>query len=151
MTTAHDDHRRIARSLSQLRRAIIREFAFDIVRVFGGDDVSLPQLATMLLLDDAGAETIKGVAEALGRYSATSRLLDDVVKPGLIVHADERDSPVERVAITARVRQFIAAIEQRRAGVQLAAKRLLTPKERGRHQRYGACGRGQQRKGAATR
>lgn len=132
MTMADDDRRRIARSLSQLRRNVIRDFAFRIVRAFGDDDISLPQLATMLLLDEVGAQTIKGVAELLGRsLSATSRLLDHLVMRGLVDRReDEHDRRVKRVAITARGRQFIGAIEQQRAGIQIAAMDLLTPEER---------------------
>jgi DNA-binding MarR family transcriptional regulator len=111
MTVADDDRRRIASSLSQLRRNVIRDFAFRIVRAFGDDDISLPQLATMLLLDEVGAQTIKGVAELLGRsLSATSRLLDHLVVRGLVDRReDEHDRRVKRVAITARGRQFIGA------------------------------------------
>ena len=126
------DHLRIARSLSQLRRNIIRDFAFRLVRAFGDDDYSMPQLATLLLLDETGAQTIKGVAELLGRsLSATSRLLDHLVVRGMVDRReDERDRRVKRVAITARGRQLIEAVEQQRADIQIAAMDYLTPEER---------------------
>jgi DNA-binding MarR family transcriptional regulator len=75
------------------------------VRGFGDDDASLPQLATLLLYE-VDAQTIKDIAEPLGRpLSAPSRLLDHLVMPNLVDRrADERDRCVKRVAIIARGR-----------------------------------------------
>lgn len=122
----------IAWSISQLRRNIIREFAFQVVQTFGDYDYSFPQMATLLFLDEEGEQTIKGTAELLGRsLSATSRLLDQLVVRGMISrHEDERDRRVKRVAITAQGRGLVEAIEQRRADAQLAVMEYLSPEER---------------------
>lgn len=122
----------IAWSISQLRRNIIREFAFQVVQTFGDFDYSFPQMATLLLLDEEGEQTIKGVAALLGRsLSATSRLLDQLVVRGLITRReDEHDRRVKRVAITAQGRRFIETIERQRANAQLAVMDYLSPEER---------------------
>jgi DNA-binding MarR family transcriptional regulator len=122
----------IAWSISQLRRNIIREFAFSVVQTFEDFDYSFPQMATLFLLDEEGEQTIKGVAELLGRsLSATSRLLDHLVVRGMIIRReDERDRRVKRVAITAQGRSFIETIEQQRADAQIAVMEYLSPEER---------------------
>src|SRR5436309_4094996 len=83
----------LAQSMSQFRRSIIREFVAGIVRAFGNFDFSLPQMATLLLLDEEGELTVKQVAEDLGRSaSATSRLLDQLVERGMVSRReDERE------------------------------------------------------------
>jgi DNA-binding MarR family transcriptional regulator len=130
--TIKNENELIAWSISQLRRNIIREFAFRVVQTFGDFDYSFPQMATLLLLDEEGEQTIKGVAELLGRsFSATSRLLDQLVVRGLINRReDERDRRVKRVSITAQGRSFIETIEQRRADAQIAVMEYLSPEER---------------------
>ena len=111
----------LAQSMSQFRRTIIREFVAGIVRAFGNFDFSLPQMATLLLLDEEGELTIKQVAEDLGRsVSATSRLLDQLVERGMVSRrGDERDRRVTRVAITERGRTLITAMERERAEAQM--------------------------------
>ena len=130
--TIKNENELIAWSISQLRRNIIREFAFWVVQTFGDFDYSFPQMATLLLLDEEGEQTIKGVAELLGRsFSATSRLLDQLVVRGMINRReDERDRRVKRVAITARGHNFVETIEQRRADAQIAVMEYLAPEER---------------------
>ncbi len=130
--TIKNEHELITWSISQLRRNIIREFAFRVVQTFGDFDYSFPQMATLLLLDEEGEQTIKGVAELLGRsFSATSRLLDQLVVRGMISRReDERDRRVKRVAITVQGRSFIEIIEQQRADAQIAVMEYLSPEER---------------------
>jgi len=130
--TIKNEHELIAWSISQLRRNIIREFAFRVVQTFGDFDYSFPQMATLLLLDEEGEQTIKRVAELLGRSpSATSRLLDQLVVRSMINrHEDERDRRVKRVAITAQGRSFIETIEQQRADAQIAVMEYLSLEER---------------------
>src|SRR5436190_23064844 len=97
-----NDREMLARSISQFRRAIVREFVFNILRTFVDFDYSLPQLATLLLLDEERELTIKQVTEILARsISATSRLLDQSVERGMVSRReDERDSRSKRIAIT---------------------------------------------------
>jgi len=122
----------LAQSMSQFRRTIIREFVAGIVRAFGNFDFSLPQMATLLLLDEEGELTIKQVAEDLGRsVSATSRLLDQLVERGMVSRReDERDRRVKRVAITERGRTLIAALERERAEAQMVVMEYLSAEER---------------------
>ncbi len=121
----------LARSLSQFRRALLRDGMLDAVRALGDFDFSLPQLAALLLLEEQGEPTIKQMSEALGRsVSATGRLLDQLVRRGLVSRReDDRDRRVKRVAITEQGRAFVASMERHRAGAQLAVMRQLTPGE----------------------
>jgi DNA-binding MarR family transcriptional regulator len=98
------DREMLARSIGQFRRAIVREFVFNILRTFVEFDYSLPQLATLLLLDEEGELTIKQVTEILGRsVSATSRLLDQLVERGMVSRReDEHDRRSKRIAITVK-------------------------------------------------
>src|SRR6266699_2533743 len=127
-----NDREMLARSISQFRRAIVRGFVFNILRTFVNFDFSLPQLATLLLLDEEGELTIKQVTEILGRsVSATSRLLDQLVERGMVSRReDERDRRAKRVAITESGRRLIATLEQRRADVQIVVMEYLSAEER---------------------
>ena len=126
-----NDHRVIARSLSEFRRITFREFIYSIMRTFEDFDYSLPQVASLLLLDEEGEKAIKQIAEWLGRsVSTTSRLLDHMVVRGMITRReDERDRRVKRVAITAQGRALIATVQQQRADVQIASMEYLSPEE----------------------
>src|SRR5207245_6502392 len=99
---------------------------------FGDFDYSMPQLATLLLLDEENELTIKQVAEALARsVSATSRLLDQLVMRGMISRReDERDRRAKLVAITEQGSVLIATIEQRRAHAQISVMEYLSAEER---------------------
>ena len=54
-----DDRETIAQNIRQFRRATLRDFIFNILHAFGDFDFSLPQLATLMLLDEEGGLTIK--------------------------------------------------------------------------------------------
>jgi DNA-binding MarR family transcriptional regulator len=127
-----NDRVTLAQNMGQFRRAILREFVFNILRTFGDFDFSLPQLATLLLLDEeSGEPTIKQIAELLGRsLSTTSRLLDQLVERGLVNRReDERDRRAKRLTITQRGRTLIASLERQRAEAQLAVMEYLSPEE----------------------
>jgi DNA-binding MarR family transcriptional regulator len=126
-----NDHQMLARSLSQFRRAIVREFVFNILRTFVDFDYSLPQLATLLLLDEEGELTIKQVSEILGRsVSATSRLLDQLVERGMVSRReDQHDRRTKRIAITEQGSRLIATLEQRRADAQIAVMEYFSSAE----------------------
>ena len=124
-------HGVMTRSLNEFRRLNFREFIYSIMYTFEDFDYSLPQVASLLLLDEEGEKTIKQVAEWLGRsVSTTSRLLDHLVVRGMITRReDERDRRMKRVAITAKGRALIATVEQQRADVQIASLEYLSPEE----------------------
>ena len=130
-TTNTDEREMLAHSISQFRRAIVREFVFNILRTFVDFDYTLPQLATLLLLDEEGELSIKQVTEILGRsVSATSRLLDQLVERGMVSRReDEHDRRSKRVAITEKGRKLIATLEQRRADAQLAVMEFHSAEE----------------------
>ncbi len=126
-----NDRETLAHNINQFRRAIVREFVFNILRTFADFDYSLPQLATLLLLDEEGELTIKQVSEILGRsISATSRLLDQLVERGMVSRReDQHDRRAKRIAITEQGNKLIATLEQRRADVQIAAMKYFSAEE----------------------
>ena len=126
-----NDRETLAHNINQFRRAIVREFVFNILRTFADFDYSLPQLATLLLLDEEGELTIKQVSEILGRsVSATSRLLDQLVERGMVSRReDQHDRRAKRIAITEQGNKLIATLEQRRADVQIAAMKYFSAEE----------------------
>ena len=126
-----NDRETLANNINQFRRAIVREFVFNILRTFVDFDYSLPQLATLLLLDEERELTIKQVSEILGRsVSATSRLLDQLVERGMVSRReDQYGRRVKRIAITEQGSKLIATLEQRRADVQIAAMKYYSAEE----------------------
>ncbi len=125
------DREMLACSISQFRRTIVREFVFNILHMFVDFDFSLPQLATLLMLDEEGELTIKQVTEILGRsVSATSRLLDQLVERGMLSRReDEHDRRSKRIAITEKGRMLIATLEQRHADAQIAVMEYYSVEE----------------------
>src|SRR2546428_6711886 len=100
ITNEDNNNELLAWSIRQFRRTILSDFIYGMVQAFEDFDYSLPQMATLLFLDEQGELTIKQVAEALGRsVSATSRLLDQLVTRGMIHRReDERDRRGQIVA-----------------------------------------------------
>src|SRR5690348_1470811 len=131
MQTINTNDNKLARNMGQFRRAIVREFVFNILSTFVEFDYSLPQLATLLLLDVEGELTIKQLTEFLGRsISATSRLLDQLVERGMVSRReDEHDRRSKRIAITEQGRKLIATLEQRRADAQIAVMEYYSAEE----------------------
>src|SRR5437588_10765581 len=127
----NDDRETIAQNFRRFRRTTLRDFIFNILHTFGDFDFSLPQLATLMLLDEEGGLTIKQIAELLGRsMSVASRLIDQLVERGLVSRReDEQDRRMKRVAITEQGRTFIATLERRRAEVQLVVMEHLSVEE----------------------
>lgn len=126
-----NDREKLARNIGQFRRAIVREFVFNILHTFIEFDYSLPQLATLLLLEEEGDLSIKQVTEILGRsVSATSRLLDQLVERGMVSRReDEHDRRSKRIAITEKGKMLIATLEQRRADAQIAVMEYYSAEE----------------------
>ncbi len=101
------------------------------VHTFSDFDFSLPQMAALFALDEAGELTVKQVAELLGRsVSATSRLLDQLVERGLVGRReDEHDRRAKRITITEGGRALIAQLERTRAETQWAVVEHLSAEE----------------------
>lgn len=122
----------LARYLGEMRRAMIREGLLAAVTTLGEADVSMPQIATLVLLDDLGDLTPSALAAKLGRSpSATSRLLDGLVQKGWVTRTeDPADRRRKRVALAPDGRAFIQAFEATRAGAQAAIMADLSDDER---------------------
>src|SRR4051794_4519058 len=88
------------RSLTALRRAVLRDGFLDAVRAMADHEISVAQLATLTLLDAEGSATVGALAADLGRsLSATSRLIDQLVQRGIVSRQeDDRDRRVKRIA-----------------------------------------------------
>ncbi|GHH67362.1 hypothetical protein GCM10017673_14240 [Streptosporangium violaceochromogenes] len=123
---------RLAGDIADLRRALIPGLILQLPRRFEGDGPSMPQIATLYVLDHPAAPTLRELAERLGRsVSATSRLVDQLVRRGL---ADRREDPgdrrVRRIALTGSGTNFLRGLERARAEAQLQVMAHLTPEER---------------------
>jgi DNA-binding MarR family transcriptional regulator len=122
----------LAQNLISFRRVMWKEAMLSVIASSSDFDISAIQFATLFLLAGEGELTIKRVAELLGRsLSATSRMLDQLVTRGLISrYEDERDRRTKRVSLSENGREFVRALEQKRAEAQIAVMAHLTPDER---------------------
>lgn len=127
-----DEQERFNRSLRRFRRATISGSLFTLLNSFDLAEFSLPQIFTLILLDDQGERPIKEIAAQIGRsVSTTSRLLDQLVERELISRREDAvDRRTKRVAITPSGRALIANIEQQRAAAQTMVLDQLSPNER---------------------
>ena len=109
----------------------MRDFLFNVLNSFGDFDFTLPQMATLLLLEEEGELTVKRVAELLRRsVSATSRLLEQLVERGLVDrYEDENDRRAKRLKITTAGRGLIDQIEHKRSERQWTLIEQLSPQE----------------------
>jgi DNA-binding MarR family transcriptional regulator len=123
---------RLYRSLTTLRHAVLRDGFLDAIRAMDDHDLSVAQMATLMLLEAEGSSTVGDLANDLGRsLSATSRLLDQMVRRDLIGRQeDAQDRRVKRVALTEHGRELIARVQRRRAEAQLSVMAALTDAER---------------------
>lgn len=130
-TIINGDRQLFINSMSNFRRGTMRDFLFNVLNSFGDFDFTLPQIATLLLLDEEGELTVKQVAELLRRsVSATSRLLEQLVEQGLVDrYEDEKDRRAKRLRITAAGRGLIDQIEHKRSERQWAVIEQLLPQE----------------------
>jgi DNA-binding MarR family transcriptional regulator len=123
---------RLTRSLTLFRHGILRDGFLDAIRAMDDHDLSVAQMATLMLLDAEGSCTVSDLASDLGRsLSATSRLLDQLVRRGLVTRAeDPHDRRVKRVALAERGRALIGRVQRRRAEAQLSVMAALSDAER---------------------
>jgi DNA-binding MarR family transcriptional regulator len=127
-----DESERLSRSLSVLRHAVLRDGFLDAIRAMDDHDLSVAQMATLILLDAEGSSTVGDLANDLGRsLSATSRLLDQMVRRGLVSRQeDQLDRRVKRVALAEHGQELIARVQRRRAEAQLSVMAALSDAER---------------------
>ncbi|SNS67079.1 DNA-binding transcriptional regulator, MarR family [Streptosporangium subroseum] len=123
---------RLADDIGDFRRALIPGFLLHLLRGFEGDEPSVIQIATLYVLDHPSAPTLRELAERIDRsVSATSRLVDQLVRRGLVDrHEDPDDRRARRIALTKRGTGFLREFERARADAQLEVMAHLTAEER---------------------
>lgn len=127
-----DDVRALGRSMLAVRQVMAREVMLSAVQALGQSDLTLVQFGCLMVLSDGAVRTVGAVSEALGRsMSATSRLLDQLVRRELIERAeDPNDRRSRRVTISAAGRRFMVNIMRRRARAELRLLEHLDEAER---------------------
>jgi DNA-binding MarR family transcriptional regulator len=120
------------RSLVQLRHAVLRDGFLQAVRAMDEFELSVAQMATLMLLDAEGGGTVGGLAADLGRsLSATSRLIDQLVRRELVSrHEDDRDRRVKRITLTPRGSELIGLVQRQRSEAQRVVMEALSASER---------------------
>ncbi len=113
-------------------RALWRELVIGFAGQLGELHLGFTQLAALYVLADAGTMTIGDVAEAIGRSpSATSRLMDGLVRRRLVERQTEPDDKRQRtVRLTQRGKAILRVVDRARADQFLIAVRALPRPER---------------------
>ena len=123
---------RLTQSLTILRHALLRDGFLDAIRAMDDHDLSVAQMATLMLLDAEGSSTVSDLAGDLGRsLSATSRLLDQMVRRALVTRQEDPDDRrVKRVALTESGKALVERVQRQRAEAQLSVMAALSEDER---------------------
>jgi DNA-binding MarR family transcriptional regulator len=113
-------------------RALWRELVVGFASQLGELNLGFTQLAALYVLAEGATTTIADLAEAIGRSpSATSRLVDGLVKRRLVERRREEDDGRQRsVWLTARGRAILRMVDRARAEQFLTAVRPLPRGER---------------------
>jgi DNA-binding MarR family transcriptional regulator len=126
------DAKTLGRSMLAVRQVMAREVMLSAVQALGQSDLTLLQFGCLMVLSDGAVRTVGEVSAALGRsMSATSRLLDQLVRRALISRAeDPQDRRSRHVTISAAGRRFLLSMMRRRAQAELRLLGHLTAEER---------------------
>lgn len=113
-------------------RALWRELVVGFASQLGELNLGFTQLAALYVLAEGATTTIADLAEAIGRSpSATSRLVDGLVKRRLVERRQEEDDRRQRsVWLTARGRAVLRMVDRARAEQFLSAVRPMPRGER---------------------
>ena len=113
-------------------KALWRELVVGFAAQLGELRLGFTQLAALYAVADGGTTTIADLADALNRSpSATSRLVDGLVKRRLMERREEADDRRMRsVWLTERGRALVAVVDRSRANQFLAVVRPLPSPER---------------------
>ena len=113
-------------------RALWRELVIGFAGQLGELRLGFTQLAALYVLADAGTMTVGDVAEAIGRSpSATSRLVDGLVRRRLVERQTEPEDRRQRtVVLTQRGQALLRVVDRARADQFLTAVRALPTPER---------------------
>src|SRR5262245_20210842 len=97
-----------------------------------GDDVTLPQYRTLVVLASRGPQSLAGLADALAVTSATAtRMCDRLVRKGLVRRRAERDDRRHlRIALTPVGRGLVDAVSERRRDEIAAVVEQIPASER---------------------
>jgi DNA-binding MarR family transcriptional regulator len=133
--TAARDRVQNPRELSDrvaMGRALWRELVIGFAAQLGELRLGFTQLAALYVLADAGTTTIADLADTLGRSpSATSRLVDGLVRRGFLERRSEAEDRRQRtVWLTQAGQALLAVVDRARADQFLAVVRPLPPSER---------------------
>ncbi len=113
-------------------RALWRELVVGFASQLGEMNLGFTQLAALYVLAEGATTTIADLADAIGRSpSATSRLVDGLVKRRLVERRREEDDRRQRsVWLTPRGRAVLRMVDRSRAEQFLAAVRPMPRGER---------------------
>ena len=113
-------------------RALWRELVVGFASQLGELRLGFTQLAALYVLADGSTITIGELAEALGRSpSATSRLVDGLVKRRLVERREEPEDRRQRsVALTQRGQALLRSVDRARADQFLTTVRPMPTPER---------------------
>jgi len=113
-------------------RALWRELVVGFASQLGEMNLGFTQLAALYVLAEGSTTTITDLADSIGRSpSATSRLVDGLVKRRLVERRREEDDRRQRsVWLTARGRAVLRMVDRARAEQFLSAVRPLPRGER---------------------
>lgn len=113
-------------------RALWRELVIGFAGQLGDLRLGFTQLAALYVLADGGTTTIADLADALHRSpSATSRLVDGLVRRGFLERRSETEDRRQRTLwLTGAGQALLATVDRARADQFLAVVRPLPPAER---------------------
>lgn len=113
-------------------RALWRELVIGFASQLGELRLGFTQLAALYVLADTGTMTISDLADTLGRSpSATSRLVDGLVRRRLVERrTEEDDRRLRAVVLTQRGQAILRVVDRGRADQFLSAVRPLPRAER---------------------
>lgn len=113
-------------------RSLWRELVIGFAGQLGELNIGFTQLAALYVLAEGATTTIADLAEAIGRSpSATSRLVDGLVKRRLVERRVEEDDARQRsVWLTARGQAVLRIVDRARAEQFLALVRPMPRSER---------------------
>lgn len=115
--------------LGELLRLVNRRSAGETLAIMNESGLTLPQLVTLHILEQAGVRTISAIASAL-RLSpaATSHLIDRLVTGGLVGRIeDPQDRRQKRVTITSAGRRLVDRVQRERTREMTEAVAGLSP------------------------
>ena len=114
-------------SIERFTKLMFTRIVTGLATVLAEEEFTIAQIAALHLLDQSPEMRVLALAEVLGRSpSATSRLVDSLVKRGLVTrveHAEDRRAKL--LSLTAAGTRLVERISQDRAKVILGSARSL--------------------------